>query len=91
MGGTINTEEDPEYKNKSHRYNMITTMFATDHREWKDNMKHWKANKSHMFAILIQHCSKDLTQRLKSNGRYEAVNEGEDVISPITMMRDVDH
>ena len=59
---------------------MLTTMFATDHREWKDNVKHWKANKSCMFAILLQHCPKDLTQRLKSNGRYEAANDSKDAM-----------
>ena len=44
-----------------------------------------------MFAILLQHCPKDLTQRLKSNGRYEAVNYSKDVIYLITMILDVDH
>ena len=48
--GNINTEEDPEYESKSQQYKMLTTMFATYHREWKDNAKHWKANKSRMFA-----------------------------------------
>ena len=70
---------------------MLTTMFATDQREWKDNVKHWKANKSRMFAILLQHCTKDLTQKLKSNGRYEAVNESKDVIDLIKMIHDVAH
>ena len=44
-----------------------------------------------MFAILLQHSPKDLTQRLKLNGRYEAVNDIKDVISLITMIRDVAH
>ena len=70
---------------------MLTTMFATNHRDWKDNVKHWKANKYHMFAILLQHYPKDLTQRLKSNGRYEAVNDSKAVIDLITMIRDLDH
>ena len=89
--GTIKTEEDPEHESKYQRYKMLTTMFATDHREWKDNVKHWKANKSHMFAILLQHFPKDLTQRLKSNGRYEAVNDITDVIDLITMILYVAH
>ena len=63
--GTIRSEEYPEYISKAQRYRMLTTMFATDHRKWKDNVKHWKANKSRMFAILLQHFPKDLTQRLK--------------------------
>ena len=54
-------------------------------------MKHCKANKSHMFAILLQQFLKDLTQRLKLNGRYEAVNYSKDVIALITMICDVDH
>ena len=70
---------------------MITTMFDTDHREWKNNVKHWKANKSRMFAILLQHCPKDLTHRLKSNGRYRAVNGSNDVINLITIICDVAH
>ena len=44
-----------------------------------------------MFAILLQDCSKDLTQRLKSHDRYEAVNDSQDGLSLITMIRDVDH
>ena len=65
MDVNIRSEEDPEYKSKAQRYKMLTTMFATEHREWKDNVNHCKSNKSRMFAILIQHCPKDLTQRLK--------------------------
>ena len=83
---TIKTEEDPKYERKSQRYKMITTMFAIGHREWKDNVKHWKANKSRMFEILLQHCPKDLMQRLKSNVRYEAMNESKDVIALTTMI-----
>ena len=70
---------------------MLTTMFATDHREWKDNVKHWKAIKSLMFAILLQHCPRYLTQQIKSNGRYEDVNESKDAIALITMICDVAH
>ena len=89
--GTIRSEEDPEYKSKAHRCKMLTTIFATDHREWKDNVKYWKANKSRMFAILIHHCLKDLMQRLKSNGMYEAVNNSKDGISLITIICYVAH
>ena len=63
--GTIKTKEVTEYKSKSQQYNILTTMFVTDHREWKDNVKYCKANKSRVFAILLQRCPKDLTQRLK--------------------------
>ena len=70
---------------------MLNTMFATDHREWKDNVKHWKENKSRVFEILLQHCPKDLTQRLKSIGRYEAVNDSKEGIALITMISDVAH
>ena len=41
--------------------------------------------------ILLQHFPKDLTQRLKYNGRYEDVNDSKDGIDLITMIRDVDH
>ena len=70
---------------------MPKTIFATDHREWKDNVKHWKANNSCMFAFLLKKCPKDLTQRLKSDGRYEAVNDSKNEISLITMILDVDN
>ena len=66
-------------------------MFATDHREWKDNVKHWKAKRSRMFAILLQHCPKDLTQQLKSNSRYEAVSESNYAIALITIIFYVAH
>ena len=67
MDVTIRSKEVPEYESKSQRYTILTSMFATDHREWKDIVKNWKANKSRMFAILLQHFPKDLTQRLKLN------------------------
>ena len=70
---------------------MLTSMFDTDHREWKDNVKHWKANNYRMFAILLQNCPKDLTQQIKLNSRYEAVNDSKDVIALITIIRDVAH
>ena len=54
-------------------------------------MKHWKSNNSCMFEILLQHCHKDLTQRLKSNVRYEDLNDSKDIISLITIIRDVAH
>ena len=44
-----------------------------------------------MFAILLQHCPKDLMQRLKSNSKYHAVNDKKDVITLVTMIRDVAH
>ena len=89
--GTIKTEEDPEQESKSQQYKILTTMFTTDHREWKYNVKHWKANESRMFAILPQHFPKDLTKRLKSNDMYRAVNNSNDVIELIKMIRDVAH
>ena len=54
-------------------------------------MNHWNSNKSRMFVILLQHCTKNLTQSLKSNGRYEAMNYSKDVISLITIIRYVAH
>ena len=66
-------------------------MSAYDHRGCKDDVKHWKANMSRMFAILLQHCPKDLMQKIKLNGRYEALNNSKYVIALITMIRDVAH
>ena len=70
---------------------MFTSMFATEHRDRKDNVKHWKSNKSCRFAILLQHFPMDLMQRLKSNGRYETANDSKDIIALIMMIRDVAH
>ena len=70
---------------------MLTTIFATDHREWKDNVKHWKANKYRLFEMLLQHCLKNLTQRLKLNSRYEAMNDSKDYIALVTIIRNVAH
>ena len=61
--------EDPEYKSKSQRYRMLIRMYSCDHNEWKLSVKHWKGNASRMFAILLQHCPKDLMQRLKLNDK----------------------
>ena len=66
-------------------------MYSCDHGEWKRSVRHWKDNKSRMFAILLQHCLKDLMQRLKSNNKYWKVNDKKDVISLVTMIRDVAH
>ena len=44
-----------------------------------------------MCVILLQHCPKDLMQRLKSNDRYYDVNDTKDVISLVTMISDVAH
>ena len=66
-------------------------MYFCDHDEWKHSVKHWKDNKSRIIAILLQHCQKDVMQRLKSNDKYWKVNDKKDVISLVTMIRDVAH
>ena len=86
MDGNIKTGGDTGYESKSQGYKMLNTMFATDHREWRDNLNHWKANKSCMFVILLQYFPKDLTQRLKLNGKYEAMNDSKEVIALIKMI-----
>ena len=83
--------EYPEYESKSQRYRMLISLYSCDHDEWRCSVKHWKDNKSRMFAILLQHCPKDLMQRLKSNDKYWKVNDKKDVISFVTMIRDVAH
>ena len=70
---------------------MLISRYACEHDEWKSSVKHWKDNKSRMFAILLQHCPKDLMKRLKSNSKYHAVNDKKDVITLVTMIRDVAH
>ena len=57
--------EDPEYKSKTLCYRMQLSMYTRNHDEWSKNVKNWKNNRSRMFAIVLQNCPKDLTQRLK--------------------------
>ena len=44
-----------------------------------------------MFAILLQHCPKDLMQRLKSNDKYWEVNDKKDVITLVMLICGVAH
>ena len=59
-------DEDPEYEVKLLRYKMQISKYGRDLDEWSKNVKNWKNNRSHMFAIVLQHCPADLVQRLKS-------------------------
>ena len=70
---------------------MLINIYSRDQDEWKRIIRHWKDNKSRMFTILLQHCPKDLMQRLKLNDRYWEVNDKKDVITLVTMIRDVTH
>ena len=70
---------------------MLINMYSRDYNKWKHSVKHWKDNKSRIFAILLQHCLKDLMQRLKSNDKYWEVNDKKDIISLVTMILDVAH
>ena len=85
------SSEDPEYKSKSLYYRMQLSMYTRNHNEWSKNVKNWKNNHSCMFAIVLQHCPKDLTQRLKSNPRYYVTNTTNDIISLTRMIRDAAH
>ena len=60
-----NSVENPEYKSKSLCYRMQLIMYTRNHDEWSKNVKNWKNNISRMFAIVLQHFPKDLTQILK--------------------------
>ena len=73
--------EDPDYESKSLCYRMQLSMYTRNHDEWSKNIKNWKNNISRMFAIVLQHCPKYLTQRLKSNPRYSVTNSTKDIIS----------
>ena len=46
-------EVDPEYESKAQRYRMLINRYSHDHDEWKSRVKHWKDNKSRMFAIFF--------------------------------------
>ena len=53
--------EEPEYESKYLRYRMQISMYTSNHNEWSKNVKNCKKNCPHMFAIVLQHCLKDLT------------------------------
>ena len=83
--------EDPEYESKSLRYRMKLSMYTRNHDEWYKNVKNWKNNCSRMFAIVLKHCPKYLTQRLKSNIRYSVTNSTKDIIALRRMICDAAH
>ena len=61
--------EDPEYEINPLCYCMQLSMYTRNYDEWSKNVKNWKNNCSRMFAIVLQHFPKYLTQKLKSNPR----------------------
>ena len=86
-----NSVEDPEYEIKSLRYLMHLSTYTRNHNEWSKNVKNWKNNSSRMFAIVLQHCPKYLTQRLKSTPRYSMTNTTKDIIDLTRRIRDASH
>ena len=58
--------EDPEYEVKLIQYRIRAQKYARCDDEYSKLVKNWKNNRSHMFAIVLQHCPPDLVQRLKS-------------------------
>ena len=83
--------EEPEYENNSLRYHMQLSMYTRNHDEWSKTVKNWKNNRSGMFAIVLQHCPKDLTQRLKLNPGYSVKNSTKDIIALTRMINDSAH
>ena len=70
---------------------MQISVYTRNHDEWSKKVKNWKNNRSRMFAIVLQHFPKDLTQRLKSNPRYYVKNITKDIIALTRMIRDAAH
>ena len=70
---------------------MQLSMYTRNQDEWSKNLKNWKNNRSRMFAIVLQHCPKDLTQRFKSNPRYSVTNSTKDIIALMRMICDASH
>eukprot|EP00957_Ditylum_brightwellii_P157647 11998874-Ditylum_brightwellii.AAC.1 len=52
--------QDPKYKVKLMHYKMRISKYGRELDEWSKNIKNWKNNRSHMFAIVLQHCPADL-------------------------------
>ena len=86
-----NSVEDPEYESKYLHSRMQLTMYTRNHDEWARNAKKWSRNRSRMFAIVLQHCPKDLVQKLKSNPRFTETNSFKDVIAFTRIIFDVAH
>ena len=70
---------------------MQLSMYTRNQDEWSKNVKNWKNNRSRMFAIVLQHCPKYLTQWLKSNPRYSVTNSTKYIIDLTRIIRDVAH
>ena len=70
---------------------MQLSIYTRNHNKWSKNVKNWKNNRSRMFAIVLQHFPKDLTQRLNSNPRYSVTNITKDIIALARMIRDAAH
>ena len=64
---------------------MKLSIYTRNHEDFSKNVKDWKKNPSHMFANVLQHFPKYLTQRLKSNPWYSVTNSTKDIIA-LTMM-----
>eukprot|EP00957_Ditylum_brightwellii_P148491 11305712-Ditylum_brightwellii.AAC.1 len=65
---------------------MQISKYGCEIDEWSKNVKNWKNNCSHMFAVILQHCPADLVQRLKSKHSWSATNLGKDVIALARMI-----
>eukprot|EP00957_Ditylum_brightwellii_P054402 4121914-Ditylum_brightwellii.AAC.1 len=69
----------------------IPVKFIIDTDDWSKNVKNWKNNCSCMFASVLQHCTVDLVQWLKSKDLWSVTNLGKDLIALAKMIRDVAH
>ena len=70
---------------------MQLSMYTRNHDEWSKNVKNWKNNHYRMFAIVLQHFPKDLTQRLKLNPCYSVTDSTKDIIALTRMICDAVH
>eukprot|EP00957_Ditylum_brightwellii_P185543 14126094-Ditylum_brightwellii.AAC.1 len=70
---------------------MQISKYGCELDKWLRNVKNWKNNCSHMFAIVLQHCPTDLVQRLKSKDLWSVTNLEKDIIALTRMSHDVAH
>ena len=56
-----------------------------------DAKKAWDGDRSRMYNLVLQHCSKELEVKLKVLAEWLAVNARRDVIKLLSMVRTVTH
>ena len=65
--------------------------FGEDVKTYKRAEENWKKANAKCCSLVLQHCSKDFKERLKSLSDCDKVREDQDVISLLKLVRDITH